>query len=182
VYVSTSSTSSASAPRDADAWSPHASTGRLRYDHEVPGAKSAPSRIMRVRASAFVWLVCPGGYVGTSASLEIGVAIAANVPVFSTTRPQDLTLRHYVQNVSDIANAVSLVGEMANSPHASFLLDPKASLAEARDILERIRDTVGERPEYLDDTMTRRIYADRETLVRLLAPQWAVGAWNRATR
>ena len=34
-----------------------------------------------IRAADFLWLVCPDGYVGQSASMEIGFAAAAGVPI-----------------------------------------------------------------------------------------------------
>src|ERR1700680_2662979 len=49
-----------------------------------------------IRAANFLWLVCPDGYVGPSASMEIGGAVLAGVPIFGTHAPSDLTLREYV--------------------------------------------------------------------------------------
>src|SRR5664279_4026678 len=49
-----------------------------------------------IRAANFVWLICPDGYVGQSASMEVGFAAAVGVPIFSTHAPSDLTLRQYV--------------------------------------------------------------------------------------
>src|ERR1700722_16313784 len=46
-----------------------------------------------IRAADFFWLICPDGYVGQSASMEIGFAAAVGVPIFSTYAPSDLTLR-----------------------------------------------------------------------------------------
>src|SRR5580698_769339 len=37
-----------------------------------------------IRAANFLWLVCPDGYVGQSASMEVGFAAAAGVPIFAT--------------------------------------------------------------------------------------------------
>src|ERR1700731_515419 len=37
-----------------------------------------------IRAADFLWLVCPDGYVGQSASMEIGYAAAVGVPMFAT--------------------------------------------------------------------------------------------------
>src|ERR1700752_3168157 len=48
------------------------------------------------RAANFLWLVCPDGYVGQSASREVGFAAAIGVPIFTTHAPGDLTLREYV--------------------------------------------------------------------------------------
>jgi hypothetical protein len=55
-----------------------------------------------IRASDFLWLVTPDGYVGQSASLELGFAIAAGVPILSTSVPDDLTLRQYVGIVPNL--------------------------------------------------------------------------------
>src|SRR5580704_19244726 len=49
-----------------------------------------------IRAADFLWLICPDGYVGQSASMEVGFAAAAGVPIFATHAPSDLTLRQYV--------------------------------------------------------------------------------------
>src|ERR1017187_6013089 len=37
-----------------------------------------------IRAADFLWLVCPDGYLGQSASMEVGFAAAAGVPIFTT--------------------------------------------------------------------------------------------------
>jgi len=44
-----------------------------------------------------VWLHCPGGYVGTSAALEIGHAQALGLRIFASEPPEDVTLRELVQ-------------------------------------------------------------------------------------
>src|SRR6201994_1975893 len=46
-----------------------------------------------IRAADFLWLVCPDGYVGQSASMELGFAAAVGLPIFSTRTPDDLTLQ-----------------------------------------------------------------------------------------
>src|SRR5580704_16482770 len=52
-----------------------------------------------IRAANFLWLVCPDGYVGQSASMEIGYAVREGVPIYTTHAPTDLTLRQYVRVV-----------------------------------------------------------------------------------
>jgi NTP pyrophosphatase (non-canonical NTP hydrolase) len=47
----------------------------------------------------FVWLHAPEGYVGPSASLEIGHARALGIPVFTSEPPFDETIRSYVRVV-----------------------------------------------------------------------------------
>src|ERR1035437_3106499 len=87
----------------------------------------------------FLWLVCPDGYVGQSASMEVGFAAAAGVPIFSTHAPSDLTLRQYVTTIPTLARALQMVA--ANSRlrrKEGMLIDPHASVEEAHHILERI--------------------------------------------
>lgn len=92
-----------------------------------------------IRSSNFLWLVCPDGYVGQSASMELGFAAAVGVPIFGTSAPDDLTLRQYVNVVPALSTAVDIV--KANSRPVepeSFLINPRASMEEAHEILERI--------------------------------------------
>lgn len=92
-----------------------------------------------IRASSFLWLVCPDGYVGQSASMEIGFAAAIGMPIYSTHAPSDLTLRQYVKIVPSLAEAVRLA-EASPRPRQSegILINPRASIAEAHDTLERL--------------------------------------------
>ncbi len=92
-----------------------------------------------IRAANFLWLVCPDGYIGQSASMELGGAIMVGVPIFATRKPLDLTLCQYVTVVPGIADALRIVGN--SRPQArpeGFLIDPDASLEEAHHIIERI--------------------------------------------
>jgi hypothetical protein len=94
-----------------------------------------------IRAANFLWLVCPDGYVGQSASMEIGFAAAVGVPIFATQPPGDLTLRQYVKIVPSLAAVVS---RFASRPQQrrpeGVLIDPHASVEQAHYILERIED------------------------------------------
>jgi hypothetical protein len=92
-----------------------------------------------IRIADFLWLVCPDGYVGQSASMEVGFAAALGVPVLSTHAPSDLTLRQYVTTVRTLADSLRVVA--ANSrPKGSegMLIDPHASAEAAHYILGRI--------------------------------------------
>jgi hypothetical protein len=93
-----------------------------------------------IRAASFLWLVCPDGYVGQSASMELGFAAAVGVPIFATHPPTDLTLRQYVTVVPTLAAAVRInkaSSQRQRDPEA-FLINPHASVEEAHGILERI--------------------------------------------
>lgn len=72
----------------------------------LPSEVDEPTRVIEdrhldaIRSADFVWLHCPGGYVGTSAAMELGHARALGIPVFAPTAPADETLRQYVQVVA----------------------------------------------------------------------------------
>jgi hypothetical protein len=93
-----------------------------------------------IRAADFLWLVCPDGYVGQSASMEIGYAAGAGVRIFALRQPTDLTLREYVNVVPDISTAARRVEASSGSrPSPGILIDPRASVEQAHDVLERIK-------------------------------------------
>jgi hypothetical protein len=96
-----------------------------------------------IRAADFLWLVSPDGYVGSSASMEVGYAAHAGIPIFGTRAPTDLTLREYVIVVPSLATAVHKV-ETSFRPRRGdgLLIDPHASVEEAHGMLERIKTTL----------------------------------------
>jgi hypothetical protein len=77
-----------------------------------------------IRAAEFVWLVAPDGYVGQSASMEIGFALATGTPVYSETTPTDLTLRQYVETVASSDVALRMSARQPESRVQMMLLDP----------------------------------------------------------
>ena len=92
-----------------------------------------------VAASDFLWLICPDGYVGQSASFALGYAIRAGVPIFATRAPSDLTLREYVAVVPSLKEALRRVAAIPRTRRPEgLLINPRASIAEAHDILERL--------------------------------------------
>ena len=107
-----------------------------------------------IRAADFLWLICPDGYVGQSASMEVGFAAAARVPIFATRAPSDLTLREYVTVVPTLSEAVRRA-EVTSRPRRpeGLLIDPHASVEEAHKILQRIETALtrqGHSPEPAD--------------------------------
>jgi hypothetical protein len=96
-----------------------------------------------IRAANFLWLVCPDGYVGQSASMEVGFAAAVGVPIFATHAPSDLTLHQYVKVVPTLGAAVSMVAASPRRRHTEgILIDPRASVEKAHYILDRIGATL----------------------------------------
>jgi hypothetical protein len=125
-----------------------------------------------IRASNFVWLVCPDGYVGQSASMEIGFAAAIGMPIYSLHAPSDLTLRQYVKIVPSLAQAIRLA-EASPRPRQSegILINPRASIAEAHDILERL-GTVLTRPDNSGEPAQRAYEYISEVKEKLALPTY----------
>lgn len=61
--------------------------------------------LQAITKADFVWLHCPDGYLGNSASFEIGFAQACGVPVFASVKPTDVTLGAYISIVESVREA-----------------------------------------------------------------------------
>lgn len=98
--------------------------------------------LISISKSDFLWLVSPDGYVGQSAALELGYAIAFGIPVFSDVLPPDLTLRQYVNKVKNIKEAINRVRNTSNETEkqdvTSFLIDPTLALHDAHESLDEL--------------------------------------------
>ncbi|GBE21994.1 hypothetical protein BMS3Bbin01_01348 [bacterium BMS3Bbin01] len=112
-----------------------------------------------IAKSDFVWLVCPDGYVGSSAAAEIGFAVAYGVPVFSTHIPADLTLQEYVWVVGDLSQAVkeATYHPRLASPRPSLLVSPEQVVAEAHRSLEELESLLTGRTGSLGPEVTHRV-------------------------
>lgn len=121
-----------------------------------------------IRAANFLWLVCPDGYVGQSASMEIGYAVREGVPIFTTQAPTDLTLRQYVKVVPSLVAAVRMISGV---PHRrripGILIDPRASVEQAHYLLDKIATTLM-KPNGLEEP-ARSVYRDVVNLQTKLA-------------
>ncbi len=62
--------------------------------------------LLAIKQSDFVWLHAPNGYVGISAALEIGYAIAHNIPVFSYIELSEPIFRPFVRVVPSVFQGI----------------------------------------------------------------------------
>lgn len=93
-----------------------------------------------IRASTFLWVVCPDGYTGPSVSMEIGAAFACGVPVFASAIPIDITLKAYVNCVPTIHHAIGAVSHRGAKRLAShILLDPTVEIESIHDTLDGLK-------------------------------------------
>jgi hypothetical protein len=121
-----------------------------------------------IRAADFLWLVCPDGYVGQSASMEIGFAAGAAVPIYGTHQPSDLTLRQYVSVVRSIEEAVRVAAAHPRPRRAEgLLIDPRASIESAQRILQRMDNALARSTE--NEDFGREFYGDAALLGTLIS-------------
>jgi NTP pyrophosphatase (non-canonical NTP hydrolase) len=83
--------------------------GFVLAEHEVDDEPSAveQAHLWAMRAADFVWLYAPDGYVGRSASMELGYAHALGLRIFARRLPDDVTLAALVARVDSVDVAVS---------------------------------------------------------------------------
>jgi SAM-dependent methyltransferase len=65
------------------------------------------SHLQAITNSDFLLLVCPGGYLGSSASLEVGYALALGIPIFALSPPAEPVIFERVKVVDSAAMAVA---------------------------------------------------------------------------
>lgn len=82
---------------------------RLAGEVDEPVSVIEARHLDAMRNSDFVWLFCPGGYVGTSAAIEVGYAHAAGVPVLSDVEPMDEVVAGMVKVVRDLADVSEML-------------------------------------------------------------------------
>lgn len=103
-----------------------------------------------IRASDFLWVSAPDGYVGISASMEIGFAAACGVPVYCGAALRDATLCHYVTVVRDCTEAV-LRCSRRTPTELSILLDPAGAAGRVHDLVESLEARLTGREGPADD-------------------------------
>jgi len=125
-----------------------------------------------IAESDFLWLVCPEGYVGQSACLEVGYAVAQAVPVWSATRPGDLTLRQYVTHMDSCEDAVFAAKKYRRADlHASHvLLDPLHAVDQLHRSVSNIQSILTSSADIAKSReLARDFDTERSTVSKLLS-------------
>lgn len=116
----------------------------LRSDIGTPGDLER-EHLSAIRRSDLLYIVNPEGYLGNSVALEIGYALAWDVPIWSSETFVDSPQRELVR-AGSIADALEVVGQrMQEIP-----LDEEASLASLQAYIRTVAATRGfdrEQPE-----------------------------------
>lgn len=94
-------------PRGLNFVDPNAEFVRLPNEVGEPAQKVETLHLEAMMSADFVWLHAPGGYVGSSAAMELGHASALGIPVFGCEAPADevlASLVHIVHAPADITD------------------------------------------------------------------------------
>ncbi len=116
-----------------------------------------------IRSSDFVWLVATDGYVGQSASMEIGFAAAHGIPIFSADAVSDLTLCEYVQRVDNVAVCLNDVAAVRSTRVEGLLINPYDNLELVRSSVDKIEAAVRAAASPRSRDLSARIYSDCRT-------------------
>jgi len=96
------------------------------------------SLLEKIKLSDFVYLVNPGGYIGISATFEIGYANAVRTPVYALERPKDTTIPFYIKAVlkpDELVNNNRSPDKPDNSP-LHLVFDADDTLWESQSVLQ----------------------------------------------
>jgi hypothetical protein len=100
-----------------------------------------------IRASDFLWVVCPDGYTGPSTSGEILAASVLRVPTFSVSPALDVTIGQYVRRVTSMQFAIDevLASKRKRAAINHVLIDPEYAVARSIGALEQLGSTLTRR-------------------------------------
>ena len=129
-------------PSSVEFVDPSASFVRLEHELDDSVVDIETRHLSAISEADFVWLHAPAGYVGPSASLELGHARALGIPVFTDVDLEDELLRSLVTKV-DSVSAVA----------ASITTDPGSGLAGLQSYYRRTAARRGWDGESARDTL-----------------------------
>jgi hypothetical protein len=136
---------------------------RLRSIHAVQSRHLAS-----IRVADFVWLVDPEGYVGQSASMELGFAVACGTPILTASTPNDLTLRQYVRTVSDLQECIRTVREARSSrEQRPLLVDPMEGATQLHLAIDQLEKQLIAPPGHTDEEELIRTFRQAHSLLDL---------------
>lgn len=103
-------------PKALDFVDPDAAFVRLPSEVDESAEDIEARHLAAMTEADLVWLHAPEGYVGTSAAMELGHAMALGIPVFGSTLPSDPVLAAGVRQVDEPAQIEALLVEDTGLP------------------------------------------------------------------
>jgi hypothetical protein len=119
-----------------------------------------------IRASDFLWVVCPDGYTGPSTSGEILAASVMHVPVFSQSPALDVTIGQYVCRVSSMRVAIQEVLSLRHRGPTTqhVLIEPDHAINRTIIALERLAPALTSRIRQGSETAERELEQARNQI------------------
>ena len=119
-----------------------------------------------IRASDFLWIVCPDGYTGPSTSGEIMAAAVLGVPVLSISPALDITIGQYVKRVPSMREGLARIASITKRSFISnhVLLDPEHAIGRSIASLEALAPAITARIGDGRLDAERQLEATRKTL------------------
>lgn len=62
--------------------------------------------LLAIAQSDFLWLHAPDGYIGVSAALEVGYALARGIPILSNATPAESVFSAFIRTVPSVYRAI----------------------------------------------------------------------------
>lgn len=103
-------------PRSLDFVDPGAEFVRTTRDIGHSPAEIEKRHLEAMRTADFVWLHVADGYVGRSASMEVGFAHALGIPVFAAEAPNDEAVASFVSVVDGVEDLDGARLQQADDP------------------------------------------------------------------
>jgi hypothetical protein len=90
--------------------------GSMRGEEIETHERRKLKQLDAIQQARFIWLHAPKGYVGPTASLEIGFAVANGVPIFSSELPKDVVLQKLVRVVTSPQEVLDILHNQLEPP------------------------------------------------------------------
>jgi NTP pyrophosphatase (non-canonical NTP hydrolase) len=121
---------------------------RLEEDKGTPGEIES-KHLHAILQSDFLYVVNPGGHIGTSVAFEAGYALSKNIPVYSLETPEDVALSSLIESRKRID---TIKREITARRHRIFDRD-HLTLKELQDYVYDVTKSRGFEKETIEDAL-----------------------------
>ena len=140
-------------PKVSQVKNPNSEFIYFKSDQNKPIMMIEQTHLLSISQSDFLYVVNPGGYIGTSTLFEIGYAIALNKRVYCSDIPSDIMLKHLLIPIRDVHKILDLLDKK----------NPKDDLLKSK--------TLSEFQKYMRKKVIERGFeeeTERDTLLLML--------------
>jgi len=92
----------------------------FEHNKKKPPKEIEINHFKSIQQSDFLYVVNPQGYIGNSCAMEIGFALANNIPVFTYEHPTEFIFSLFTQTESSIKNIKTNIQKLQNEMSSFF--------------------------------------------------------------